>query len=107
MIVTDILVQCATLGVTLAPGDAGTLRVSPPGVLPEGLRAQLRAHKSALLQLLLAPPADVLSAEHCPTCGSRERWLWLDGRLLCRVCFILDLAPLTLRREGHQEPKRC
>jgi hypothetical protein len=28
--------------------------------------------------------------------GSRERWHWLDGRWLCRVCLVLDLAPWTL-----------
>src|SRR2546426_2754412 len=106
MIVTDILAQCATLGVPRAPGDAGTRRVSPPGVLPKGLRAQRRAHKTALLPLLVAPPAAVLSATHCPPCGSRARWRWRDGRLRCRVCFILDLASRPLRREGHQEPQR-
>jgi TubC N-terminal docking domain len=107
MTVPEILAQCATLGVTLAPGDAGTLRVSPPGVLPDGLRAELQAHKTALLRLLSAPPADVLNDERCPTCGSRERWLWLDGRLLCRLCLLLDLVPLTLRPVGSQEPKQC
>jgi hypothetical protein len=100
MTVVDVLMQCRTLGVMLAPGKGDKLRVSPPGVLPEELRDQLRKHKVALRQLMTAPAADVISEEPCPLCGSRERWEWLDGRLLCRVCFVLDLAPLTLRRHG-------
>ena len=93
--VTEILDQCQGLGVTLAPGEHGALRVSPPRVLTPELRAQLQAHKTTLLKLLTAPPADVLGERPCTICGSHERWQWLDGRLLCRVCVILDLAPLT------------
>jgi TubC N-terminal docking domain len=96
MKVTELLSQCATLGVTLTPGDEGTLRVSPPGILTTELRVQLKAHKTALLQLLTAPPADALIDDPCAMCGSRERWQWLDGRLLCRVCVVLDLMPMSL-----------
>jgi hypothetical protein len=70
----------------------------------EALAQQLLAHKAELLPLLTAPPADFLSEEPCPICGSRERWTWLDGRLLCRVCLVLNLAPLTLVREGWERP---
>ena len=63
-----------------------------------GTTLQLLTHNRALARLLTAPPADFLSAEPCPLCSSRERWTWLDGRALCRVCLVLDLAPLTLRR---------
>jgi hypothetical protein len=94
--VTAILARCQTLGVTLAPGEHGALRVSPPGVLPSHLKAVLKAYKADLLKPLTAPPADVLSEEYCPMCGSRERWHWLDGRALCRVCLVLDCAPRTL-----------
>jgi hypothetical protein len=97
MNVQDLLTQCEALGVTLACGEHGTLRVSPPGVLHEGLRAQLRIHKSAVGRLLTAPPADVMSEDACSTCGSRERWVWLDRRLLCRACVVLDMTPLTIR----------
>jgi hypothetical protein len=62
----------------------------------EALVRQLLAHKVALVRLLSAPPADVIANEPCDVCGSRERWLWLDGRKLCRVCLILDLMPMTL-----------
>jgi hypothetical protein len=96
MRMTELLSQCAKLGVTLTPGDEGTLRVSPPGILSTELRGQLKAHKAALLPLLTAPPADLLSDDPCVTCGSRERWQWLDGRLLCRVCVVLDLMPMSL-----------
>jgi hypothetical protein len=96
MTVMELLSQCAMLSVTLAAGDDGKLRVSPPGVLSAELRAQLQAHKGTLRRLLTAPPADFLSDEPCDVCASRERWLWLDGRELCRMCLILDLMPMSL-----------
>jgi hypothetical protein len=95
MSVTDLLSQCAALEVTLSPSHTGKLRVSPPGVLPNGIRAQLQIYKAALLRPLSAAPADVFSDEPCATCRSHERWQCLDGRLLCWVCLILDLAPMT------------
>ena len=88
--------QCATRGVTLTSGFDGRLLVSPQDVLPEELLAQLQTNQPDLVQLLTAPPADVLDDEPCDVCGSRERWLWLDGRELCRVCLILDLRPMSL-----------
>jgi hypothetical protein len=97
MTMSEILSQCSLLGVTLAAGEEWKLRVSPPGVLPPELRAQVQAHRETLRRLT-APPADVLSDEPCDVCGSRERWLWLGGRPLCRVCLVLDLAPLSLLR---------
>jgi hypothetical protein len=102
--VTAIIDQCRDLGVTLAPGEYDALRVSPPGVLPSILKADLKAHKVDILKLLSAPPADIMSHEPCPICRSHERWQWLDGRLLCRVCLVLDLAPLTLLRGGWDRP---
>jgi len=96
MRVSEILTQCTVLGLTLAAGDDGNIRVSPPGVLPAELRAQLQASKETLRRLLKAPPADVLHDEPCDVCGSRERWMWLDGCELCRVCLILDLVPMSL-----------
>jgi hypothetical protein len=70
--------------------------VSPPGVLPSHLKEVLKAHKADILKLLTAPPADFLSEEPCAICASHERWHWLDRRVLCRVCFVLDFAPMTL-----------
>jgi hypothetical protein len=94
--VTEILEQCHGLGVTLVPGEHGALRVSPPGVLPGQIKEDLKALKADILKLLAAPPADAMSDDPCATCGSRERWRWLDGRLLCRVCVVLDLMPMSL-----------
>jgi hypothetical protein len=45
----DLLARCEALGVTLAPGTNGTLRVSPPGVLPDELRTALIVHKPEIL----------------------------------------------------------
>ena len=56
--------------------------------------------ETTILQALTAPPADTPREEPCPICGSREEWRWLDGRLLCRLRLVLDLAPLTLVCEG-------
>jgi hypothetical protein len=94
--VPAILAQCQELGVTLAPGERGALRVSPPGVLPSHRKEVLKAYKADILKLLTAPPADFLSEDPCTTCGSRERWYWLDRRALCRMCVVLDFAPMSL-----------
>jgi hypothetical protein len=48
-------------------------------------------------ELFLAKyPPDELS-EPCPDCGSKEKWIWLDGRRLCRPCVI----------QGGSPPGRC
>jgi hypothetical protein len=69
MEVPDILAQRQDLGVTLAPGGQGVLRVSPPGVLPSHLTEVLKAYKADILKLITAPPADCLSEEPCAICG--------------------------------------
>jgi hypothetical protein len=107
MTVSEILAQCLMLGVILAAGDDGKLRVSPAGVLSAELRAQLQANKETLRRHLTAPPADVLGNEPCNVCGSRECWLWLNGRLLCRTCVVLDLAPMTLVSPGTTTDRKA
>jgi hypothetical protein len=94
--VTEVLAQCQGLGVTLVLGEHGSLRVSPPGVLPSQIKEALKAHKADVLKLLTAPPSDAMSDDPCAICGSHERWRWLDGRLLCRPCLVLDLRPMSL-----------
>jgi hypothetical protein len=39
-------------------------------------------------------PLDELG-EPCPTCGGKEKWRWLDERLLCRPCLIRGEPPLA------------
>ena len=78
---------------------------TPRGTLTPDLKHALQQHKRDLLKLLTAPDADFLSETPCPHCGSHERWTWLDGRALCRVCLILDLAPLTLVRQGWADER--
>jgi hypothetical protein len=41
-------------------------------------------------------PADELG-DPCPDCGSKEKWRWHHGRLLCRACLIRGGPP----REGE------
>jgi hypothetical protein len=62
----------------------------------EALARQLLAHKSDLMRLLSAPPADVMGDEPCATCGSLELWHWFDGRMVCRICLVLDLKPMSM-----------
>src|SRR2546422_10633478 len=54
MTVDALISRCHALGVTLAPGPAGRLRVSPPGALPEELREELKRCKAEVLTLLEA-----------------------------------------------------
>lgn len=70
------------------------------GSLTPELHALVKAHKAELLAVLTAPEPNFLSDTPCSICGSRERWEWLDGRAPCRVCLVLDVAPLTLVRQG-------
>jgi TubC N-terminal docking domain/Zinc-binding domain of primase-helicase len=91
----DLLVEIDRLGISVEV-DGDTLLYQ--GALTPKIKAQLQRHKADILKYYTAPPPDDLSDGPCPICGSRERWQWLDGRLLCRVCLVLDLVPLTLRR---------
>jgi hypothetical protein len=59
--VLDILSRCQTLGITLTPGDAGKLRVSPRGMLSDELREQLQRVK----------PTVACGNTSCP-CGNRH-----------------------------------
>jgi hypothetical protein len=95
-----LIAECRARGIILeVEGDKLRCRARM-GVATQGLKDAIAAHKPKLLQLLTAPEADVLSEAPCPICSSHECWHWLDGRLLCRVCVMLDLAPLTLVPEG-------
>jgi hypothetical protein len=50
--VLNLIAKCRELGLELAPGPEGKLRVRPPGMLPEELREELRRHKPAILAYL-------------------------------------------------------
>ena len=100
----DLLQEVSRLGIQLELDGDGIRYKAPMGTMTPVLREGLQRYKPKLRHILMAPPADVMSEEPCPVCSSQERWLWLDGRLLCRVCVILDLAPLTLVRAGWDCP---
>jgi hypothetical protein len=54
--------------------------------------------------LLAQYPADELG-EPCTVCGSPEKWVWLDGRRLCRPCLIRDGARGgVMTGSGHEKP---
>jgi hypothetical protein len=100
MTLVELLQAVSRLGTQLTVDGDGVRYKAPVGTMTSALRGALQRHKAELMQLLIAPPADAMSDEPCPICGSRERWHWLDGRRLCRVCMVLDFTPLTLAREG-------
>jgi hypothetical protein len=50
--------------------------------------AEFAGPEPGMERLALAQyPADELG-EPCVVCGSKEKWVWLDGRRLCRPCLI-------------------
>lgn len=91
--VTDLLRQCASLGVTLAPGDNGALRVSPPGMLPDELKAALKAHKAAILRVLMTP-GDRRETP-CPCCGATDWRETPDGGRWCVPCVLAGRDPVA------------
>jgi hypothetical protein len=40
------------------------------------------------------PPLDELG-EPCPICGGKDKWRWLDDRMVCRACLIRRDPPPT------------
>ena len=100
MSASALLQEMERLGIVLSV-NGDHLRVDAlKGALTPDLRQALAAHKPEVLKLLTAPAPDFLAETPCDICASRQRWVWLDGRHICRVCLILDLAPLTLMRQG-------
>jgi hypothetical protein len=92
MTAPEVLGEVRQAGITLAV-DGGQLRITAPkGSLTPALRQALIARKAELLRILTAPPPDELG-DPCPDCGSKEKWVWLDGRQLCRSCLIWDESP--------------
>jgi hypothetical protein len=63
----ELLTRVESLGVKVALSAKGKLRVSPPGVLSEELKEELRRHKPEILALLAFP------AWPCPACGGQVR----------------------------------
>jgi len=113
----DLLIfKCRGLGVTLAPGPEGKLRVSPPGVVPEDLREALRQHKGEILALLnqSARPTlyPVWPCEHCGQPAEIEAvGPSLDGQRTltfwnCQPCQTWGVTPDTLREPPVWVSKR-
>jgi hypothetical protein len=51
------------------------------------------------------PPPDELG-EPCLDCGGKEKWRWVDGRLLCRACLIWGDPPPTAATAATLPPGR-
>ena len=75
---------------------SGACGTSAADVGPEPMTGCPALQAPDRVRLSSAPPADLMSHDPCAICGSHERWIWLDGRLLCRVCVVLDLMPMSL-----------
>lgn len=95
----DILMHLAERGIRLQPLPDGNLKASPAGVLTDAERAEIRAHKPALVELLTtdwaAEPVTPKPVHSCATCthctqartcaepeaaglADRFRVVWLD-----------------------------
>ena len=55
MSIEALITRCRRMGIKLAPGPGGKLRVSPADRLPEDLREELKCHKTEVLALLGRP----------------------------------------------------
>jgi hypothetical protein len=51
--------------------------------------------------LLAKYPPDELG-EPCAVCGFKEKWVWLDGRQLCRPCLIWGHGPSVAIDDGEE-----
>jgi hypothetical protein len=65
--------------------DGERFRLTPPGVVPEDIRAQLRSNRGEIAALLTQLPAP----DRCQICG--ESTGWDDGKLLanCTACALV------------------
>jgi hypothetical protein len=106
MHVHELMEKASADGITFTPDGGDIIVKAPTWEQLHVWEPILKPHKPALWQLLTAPEADLLADDSCPICGSRERWRWWDDRLLCRICLICDLAPLTLVRSGWSVHER-
>jgi hypothetical protein len=94
-----LLKRCHELGVIVALSPEGKLRATPPGRLPEDLKAQIRQHKAEVLAVLRSWP--------CPHCGQPAEIEAVeprrdDGVLLtywhCEACQVWAVTPDTLQQ---------
>ena len=101
MSVDTLLARCRDLGVTVTPGAEGKLRVSPPGVLPDALRTELKKHKEAVLILLakrLRPHINQRGELIIPfACDPRYRW-WTDGQSILETLREIGAPPAVVAR---------
>jgi hypothetical protein len=102
--VHEVVSRCRDLGVILAPGPGEKLRVSPPGRLPEDLRAELRKHKGEVLLLLRQTQATPWPCRHCgqpavieDVCPSPDG-SWTLTLWHCEPCQTWGVTPDTLRQ---------
>jgi hypothetical protein len=96
--VITLLDRAQAAGLEVRIDDDRLVIRGPPSM--DALARQLLAHKGDVVRVLTAPPADVIGDESCGMCGSRERWHWLHGWLLCRGCLIRGGEPLELHGIG-------
>jgi hypothetical protein len=102
-----LLTQCRDLGIALAPGSEGKLRITPAGVLPHELRTELKQRKAEILALLQSP----WPCRHCGQHATIESiGPSLDGQRLltfwhCEPCQTWGVTPDTLRESPVWVPK--
>ena len=64
-----------------------------------GHRRDAEDHPSSML-LAKYPPDEF--GDPCPDCSSKEKWVWLDGRRLCRPCLIRGHGPSVASDDGEE-----
>src|SRR5262249_10590587 len=98
----SLIRKCQKVGVTLAPGPAGRLRVRPPPErLPAELGAELKRHKDAGLAVVeertrpyLTPTGELIIPFDC---NPRYQW-WAGGQTIHETLRELGAPPEILSR---------
>lgn len=100
MVAETLLTRCRDLGLTLALGPDGKLRISPRGVLPAELRENLKQYKAEVLALLVQQSSRprpfindrgelIIPFESDP----RYHWWKLGGQSLAATLAELNASP--------------
>ena len=98
---TDLLDRVRAAGGTVTPAGA-SLKLKAPRPLPDGLMADLRAHKSELLAYLIAGRHGLTVSELRSLAG--EDWTDLEANPAMLEAFAEIVATRTMREKGKVPP---
>jgi hypothetical protein len=95
-----LIVHCRALGVTLAPGSAGKLRVHPAGILPDELRQELKQRKAEVLRELTQQESRFFS--HYMPSSVQEVFPDWQGLLINSAMLAMSVWVVRTREDGQQ-----